>query len=660
MTGIIEIARVNEDEVRLCPAITPGSPPMTVVRSRFLVRWNSFLSLGLSLLSSSTWGYSLSNPAAAQPSLDGTPSQSAPTQCISMGMPSATWVSLARPLVQDTTAVGASAIALNYLADQLIPNLGAMLNPKPFPEIHERARAARVPVMMYHDILPEKQVSFDVTPAEFEAHLQAIRDKNLTPISLDQLMVHLRTGMPLPPKPILLTFDDGYEGHYTHVYPLLKKYNYPAVFSIYTAKVGKKMGRSSLNWEQVREMAKDPLITIASHSVTHPADLTKIPEEQLKTEITESKQVLERELGIPIHYFTYPEGKYNQQVANLVQQAGYSAALTMNDLDERLAGQSESLLAIGRIGQSRIAEMLDQAWGGAPLPKWNVGFDFKAPIQKQEPTIENTGFVFISGGQPMTIHAKTRDQVPAILAGTPAIAGVDGGFFSLEFLDSNKMIGPVYSQASGEFVPGNDRENLRLNGRPLVLISPDEVRYIPFDAAKHNSLAGIQAEMPKVTDAFVAAAWLVRDGQAQPDAAFGNLFDFNAERHRAFWGINQAGQPMIGVSKDPIGSVNLGQKLLKAGYRDAVMLDSGASTSLAFQGESLVAYTPRPVPHVVGLIPTNGIADSSGNATGNAVVNAGGDASNALANNSGSEGATEINATVQSRSSWSDCTLAKR
>lgn len=633
---------------------------MTVVRSRFLVRWNALLGLSASLLWSSSFSAPLISPAAAQPSRDARSSQSAPTQCATVGIPVSTWVSLAKPLVQDTTAVGASAIALNYLADQLIPNLGAMLNPKPFPEIHERARAARVPVMMYHDILPEKQVSFDVTPAEFEAHLQAIRDKNLTPISLDQLMVHLRTGMPLPPKPILLTFDDGYEGHYTHVYPLLKKYNYPATFSIYTAKVGKKMGRSSLNWEQLREMAKDPLITIAAHSVSHPPDLTKVSEAQLKTELTESKQVLERELGIPIHYFTYPEGKYNQQVANFVQQAGYSAALTMNDLDERLAGQSESLLAIGRIGQSRIAEMLDQAWGGAPLPKWNVGFDFQSPIQKQEPTIENTGFVFISGGKPMTIHAKTRDQVPAILAGTPAIAGVDGGFFSLEFLDSNKMIGPVYSQTSGEFVPGNDRENLRLNGRPLVLISPEEVRYIPFDAAKHNSLAGIQAEMPKVTDAFVAAAWLVRDGQAQPEAAFGNLFDFNAERHRAFWGINQSGQPMIGVSKDPIGSVNLGQKLLKAGYRDAVMLDSGASTSLAFQGESLVAYTPRPVPHVVGLIPTNGVSNGSGDAIENTVVNSGENSENTFPGNPNTDSATQANLSMQAQTSWVDCLLAKR
>jgi poly-beta-1,6-N-acetyl-D-glucosamine N-deacetylase len=136
-----------------------------------------------------------------------------------------------------------------------------------------------------------------------------------------------------------------------------------------------------------------------------------------------------------------------------------------------------------------------------------------------------------------------------------------------------------------------------------VMISPFSVKFIPFNRDKHNTLTGIQAEMPLVTDAFVAAAWLVKNAEAQPPEAFGDLFDFNAERHRAFWGINQAGQPQIGVSTEPIGSVNLGKALAKLGYQDAVMLDSGASTSLAYKTESLVAYTPRPVPHVVALVP---------------------------------------------------------
>jgi exopolysaccharide biosynthesis protein len=109
--------------------------------------------------------------------------------------------------------------------------------------------------------------------------------------------------------------------------------------------------------------------------------------------------------------------------------------------------------------------------------------------------------------------------------------------------------------------------------------------------------------MPNVTDAFVAAAWLVKGGQPQSADTFANLYTYEVPRHRAFWGISQAGQPTIGVSKEPIDSVSLGEALAKAGFQDAVMLDSGASTSLAYKGELLVGYVPRPVPHVVALVP---------------------------------------------------------
>lgn len=270
------------------------------------------------------------------------------------------------------------------------------------------------------------------------------------------------------------------------------------------------------------------------------------------------------------------------------------------------------MLAISRFGQSRLAQgLIDveaspiyQAWGGAKLPSfWSGGFDFTSEVQVNKTNIDETDLTLISGGKPITIHAKSRYQVPEIIAGTEAVAAVDGGFFSLKYLNSNVMIGPVLSQINNKFIPGYRGENPKLTGRPLVLISPHSAKFIGFDPNLHNSLEGIEAAMPNVTDAFVAAAWLVKDNQPQSAKTFGSLFDYDAIRHRAFWGINQAGQPTVGVSNDPVDSVSLGSALAKAGLRDAVMLDSGASTSLAYKGESLVGYTPRPVPHVVALMP---------------------------------------------------------
>jgi len=250
---------------------------------------------------------------------------------------------------------------------QAFPNIPFSLDAVALPNINDKARKAKVPVMMYHDILPKKEVFFDVTPEELEADFKLIKSKGVTPISLDQLVIHLRTGSPLPEKPILLTFDDGYGGHYEYVYPLLKKYNYPAVFSVYTKNMGINTGRSHVTWEQLKIMVEDPLVTISGHSKTHPADLTKLSDEELIPEIIESKKLLEQNLGKSISYFTYPTGKNNERVRKLVREAGYIAAFTMDDADEKFAGESENLLAIERFGQSRLEELVDKASGGEPI-----------------------------------------------------------------------------------------------------------------------------------------------------------------------------------------------------------------------------------------------------------------------------------------------------
>ncbi|MEO1429137.1 MAG: phosphodiester glycosidase family protein [Cyanobacteria bacterium J06633_8] len=232
------------------------------------------------------------------------------------------------------------------------------------------------------------------------------------------------------------------------------------------------------------------------------------------------------------------------------------------------------------------------------------GFNFSSPIQRVDTTVANIPLTLISGGKPITIHADSRYQLEEVVAksGTNAVAAVDGGFFSLKFLNSNVMIGPVYSQSTNKFVPGNKGENKKLANRPLVLISPVAVKYIPFEPDKHNTLKGIQAEMPGVTDAFVGAAWLVENGKPKPANYFDFLQGAEGVRFRAFWGMNKEGVPVIGVSNKKLDSANLSKVLTKAGIQDAVMLDSGASTSLVYKGKSLVGYTPRPVPHAVALV----------------------------------------------------------
>ncbi|MBE9170620.1 polysaccharide deacetylase family protein [Pleurocapsales cyanobacterium LEGE 06147] len=512
-------------------------------------------------------------------------------------------------IAKNNRSVAEAIAELNRLIIDLKKTIIISPQPIPWPHIHERAKLARVPVIMYHDILSEKEVFFDVTPEELEADFKLIKSSGIIPITLEQLVAHLQTGIPLPEKPVLLTFDDGYKGHYQYVYPLLQKYGFPAVFSVYLNKMNLKMGRPGVTWEQLQEMAANPLVTIASHSMTHPDDLTTLSEEELTQEIVNSKRLLEEKLGISIPYFTYPAGKSDERVRKMVTKAGYQAALSMDDLNEDFAGSSKNLLAINRFGQSRLERVTEQAWGGSPLPRLNGiddGFNFTTPIRKQEHTLDEISLILVIGGRPKTIHANSRYQVAEIIKNTGAVAAVDGAFFSLKYLDSNVLIGPVLTNKQ-QFISGNDGENRKLQGRPLVLIDRDRVSFVPFVPNQHNTLAGIKAELKSVEDAFVGAAWLVKNGEPQPAETFGSLFDFDALRHRAFWGIDYIGQPVIGISTNLVDSVSLGKVLHKLGLKDAVMLDSGASTSLAYQGNTLVNYIPRPVPHVVALFPTNSV-----------------------------------------------------
>jgi len=393
--------------------------------------------------------------------------------------------------------------SVSLLSETVLPQLKAYLSAVPQPNIHPRARLAKVPVMMYHDVLPEKEVFFDLTPEEFEADLQRIQQSGLTPVSLDHLVNHLKTGIPLPPKPIVLTFDDGYSGHYQYVYPLLKKYGYPGTFAIYTSKVGKKLGRSSLTWAQLEEMAKDPLVTIASHTLTHP-DLTQQSGDLLDQEIIASKQILEKALNLPIHHFVYPEGKFDKRVEAIVQKAGYTSALIMRNDDGKFAGESDSLLTLERFGFSELDEAIAQASGGSPLPSWSDRLDLQAPVEVRRETLEDIPFIFASGGRPITIHSDKRYRINEILSHSNAVAAVGGSFFSLESLETNVIIGPVLSQNTQKFIPGSPGENLKLKDRPLVLINPERIKFLPFDPPQHNTLAAIpNSECLSCTDRSV-------------------------------------------------------------------------------------------------------------------------------------------------------------
>ncbi len=471
------------------------------------------------------------------------------------------------------------------------------------------ASLSYVPAIMYHDVVAgRKEVWFDTTVAELRQHFEAIRRAGMTPIHLDQLYRHLRYGDPLPEKAILLTFDDAYLGLYENAYPLLKEYNFPAVYFVQTGFVGVPTNKDHFTWEQMREMDASGLIDFAAHTVNHPPDLRLLDDERLRREVFDCKTKLEEELGHPIQDFAYPEGNRDQRVMRYLQEAGYRMAFTM---DPGFTGQSPNLLEVRRFNQFRLTEAIVGAKTLNLRRSPDHLLDVTHPLVLTDEVIDQVRTLTIRGGRVATVHAERRYDVSTLAQRYQADAAINGSFFSIPWIHSasNIMVGPVLAANHRTFIPGRPEDDQVVRGRPLVLIGQDRVRFVPFDPDTMTSLPHIQRLMPDVTDLFVAGAWLVKEGRSLSQAEIDSfrLSSANEFRPRAFFGIDDQEQVVIGVTKTHVNAAILARILPKTGIQEAVLLDSGFSTSLFYQGQILATghagpnQPSRPVPHAILL-----------------------------------------------------------
>lgn len=184
----------------------------------------------------------------------------------------------------------------------------------------------RVPVLMYHVIGNRffKKINGNVMEEEkFEKQMQWLYENGYNTITPDQLHAFITAKTPLPPKPILLTFDDGRRDSYTTVFPILKKYNFTATMFIVTKTLGSSI---RVNQEEIKEML-DYGITIGSHTVSH-LNLSNLSKEGMRKELISSKRVLEENFGITVNYLCYPSGRYDDMVLEVVKEAKYLGAFT--------------------------------------------------------------------------------------------------------------------------------------------------------------------------------------------------------------------------------------------------------------------------------------------------------------------------------------------
>jgi peptidoglycan/xylan/chitin deacetylase (PgdA/CDA1 family) len=194
----------------------------------------------------------------------------------------------------------------------------------------QAVRGARgMPVLMYHRVDPQLSardpitVSLTVMTPAFESQLRLLRAAGYESAHLAAVRDALDHHTPLPGRQIILTFDDGYEDHYTVVFPLLKRYGFTATFFVVTSAVGT---RDHLTVAQIREMAAAGM-GIESHGVHH-IDFSVLPPAAARRELVESRKTIEGWTGRPVAFFAYPAGRHSEAVERLLDELGYRGALT--------------------------------------------------------------------------------------------------------------------------------------------------------------------------------------------------------------------------------------------------------------------------------------------------------------------------------------------
>lgn len=235
----------------------------------------------------------------------------------------------------------------------------------------------------------------------------------------------------------------------------------------------------------------------------------------------------------------------------------------------------------------------------------------QAPLKIVQDRKAGVPLILIEGGVPQTRRSAFRCGVGQMVREAGAQAGLNGTFFvdaSVQGTDT-VLIGPSLcgNETKAVFNP-EDRTNL-LIGRPLVLLSKNQTRLVPYQPSEMGTQRDLEAWLPGLSDAFLGGVWLVHNGIAAGRLQIDQFQVHDAEdpRRRAFFCLLPDGRPALGATTYVTPSANLACALQALGVHEAVLLDSGFSTSLVYGNKILVTghtspgIPSRPVPHALVL-----------------------------------------------------------
>jgi peptidoglycan/xylan/chitin deacetylase (PgdA/CDA1 family) len=193
-----------------------------------------------------------------------------------------------------------------------------------------------IPILMYHSVAsdPSPQFAqFAVSPSEFAEHVRYLAEQGYSSLTVSDLVARLAASAPLPRRPIVLTFDDGFADFHTAALPVLVEWHFTATLYLVTGHIGGTSewlwregaaDQPMLTWEQIGEIAAEG-IECGAHTHQHEA-LDLLPPDRQRDEVQRSKAILEERLSIPVPSFAYPYGFQTARTRRIVREAGFLSA----------------------------------------------------------------------------------------------------------------------------------------------------------------------------------------------------------------------------------------------------------------------------------------------------------------------------------------------
>ncbi len=191
------------------------------------------------------------------------------------------------------------------------------------------ANESSATILLYHHVALDTPPSTTISPADFRAHLEYLRDNEFNVMPLDEIVESLRRKDVLPDKAVAITFDDGYLSIYETAFPMLQEFDMPFTLFLSTGPIDQGLS-NYMSWPQIKEMS-DAGVIIANHMVSHPYMLERLDDEsdtqwltRQREELLAAEDRIEEQTGQKLGYLAYPYGEFDLVIKDMLAEEGFT------------------------------------------------------------------------------------------------------------------------------------------------------------------------------------------------------------------------------------------------------------------------------------------------------------------------------------------------